>query len=258
MCLGLAACGGGAESEGSSDDQEDYEETENSAPESFEGMVKDTDITAVYDMYWGTWIGEDDSELIVGLNGSGEDRFEWYDEDDNLMASGYIQLVPEYEADYFYNEHDGWAHHVWRDEDGALHIDSFGVFTKKPLGRDVSESDCEELAGVWFLDGEADAASVIEIEKDGSWSLSERPDGDGDPAEVDSGILQVNERGDDQYFAVSEQFDDVFYPITLAEPGAMYWDIQMNTMKEVNDQQKEMALKKKIYLLPVPALLLCL
>ena len=41
--------------------------------------------------------------------------------------------------------------------------------------------------------------------------------------EVDSGILQVNERGDDQYFAVSEQFDDVFYPITLAEPGAMYW-----------------------------------
>ena len=79
------------------------------------------------------------------------------------------------------------------------------------------------MAGVWFLDGEADAASVIEIEKDGSWSLSERPDGDGDPAEVDSGILQVNERGDDQYFAVSKQFDDVFYPITLAEPGAMYW-----------------------------------
>ena len=39
VCLGLAACGGGAESEGSSDDQEDYEETENSAPESFEGMV---------------------------------------------------------------------------------------------------------------------------------------------------------------------------------------------------------------------------
>ena len=34
VCLGLAACGGGAESEGSSDDQEDYEETENSAPES--------------------------------------------------------------------------------------------------------------------------------------------------------------------------------------------------------------------------------
>ena len=64
---------------------------------------------------------------------------------------------------------------------------------------------------------------MIEIEKDGSWSLSERPDGDGDPAEVDSGMLQVNERGDDQYFAVSEQFDDVFYPITLAEPGAMYW-----------------------------------
>lgn len=52
------------------------------------------EITAVYDMYWGTWIGEDDSELIVGLNGSGEDRFEWYDADEELTASGYIQLVP--------------------------------------------------------------------------------------------------------------------------------------------------------------------
>ena len=39
------------------------------------------DIKAVYDTYWGTWIGEDDSELIVGSNGSEEDRFEWYDGD---------------------------------------------------------------------------------------------------------------------------------------------------------------------------------
>jgi hypothetical protein len=223
MCLSLAACSGGVGSEGGSDNQEDDGDMEYSVPESFEGMVKDSEITAVYDMYWGTWIGGDDSELIVGLNGSGEDRFEWYDADEELTASGYIQLVPEYNADYFYNEHDGWAHHCWRDEEGALHIDSFGVFTKKPLGGDVSESDCEALAGVWFLDGEADAASLIEIGEDGSWSLSERLDGDGDLAEVDSGILQVNERGDDQYFAVSEQFDDVFYPITLAEPGVMYW-----------------------------------
>ena len=36
VCLGLAACGGGSESEGSSDYKEDYEETENSAPESFD------------------------------------------------------------------------------------------------------------------------------------------------------------------------------------------------------------------------------
>ena len=100
VCLGLAACGGGAESEGSSDDQEDYEETENSAPESFEGMVKDPDITAVYDMYWGTWIGEDDSELIVGLNGSGEDRFEWYDEDDNLVRFEHVMTI-EYEGENY-------------------------------------------------------------------------------------------------------------------------------------------------------------
>lgn len=32
----------------------------------------------------------------------------------------------------------------------------------------------------------------------------------------------------------------------------------MNIMREVNDQHKEMTLKKKIYLLHVPALFLCL
>ena len=36
VCLGLAACGGGSESEGSSTSQEDYEETENSVPESYD------------------------------------------------------------------------------------------------------------------------------------------------------------------------------------------------------------------------------
>lgn len=151
-------------------------------------MVKDSELLADYDMYWGTWIGEDSSELIVGMNGSGEVRFELYDSEESLTASGYVQLVQEYSADYFYNEHDGWAHHCWMDE--------------------------------------ADAVSIIEIREDGSWSLSERPDGDGDPTEVDSGTLQVNERGDDQYFAVSDQFDDVFYAMTVVEPGAMYWGLE--------------------------------
>ena len=36
VCLGLAACGGGSESEGSSTSQEDYEETESSVPESYD------------------------------------------------------------------------------------------------------------------------------------------------------------------------------------------------------------------------------
>lgn len=223
MCLGLAACSGGVGSEDGSDNQEEDGDTEYSAPESFEGMVKNSEITAVYDMYWGTWIGEDNSELIVGLNGSGEDRFEWYDVDEELTASGYIQLVPEYNADYFYNEHDGWAHHAWRDEDGALHIDSFGVFTKKPLGRDVSESDCKALAGVWSLNGVVDADSIIEVGADGRWSLSERTEGNGNLVEADSGKLQINEHGDNQYFAVSDQSADVFYPIHVAEPGTMYW-----------------------------------
>ena len=36
VCLGLAACGGGSESEESSTSQEDYEETESSVPESYD------------------------------------------------------------------------------------------------------------------------------------------------------------------------------------------------------------------------------
>jgi len=36
VCLGLAACGGGSESEGSNTSQEDYEETESSVPESYD------------------------------------------------------------------------------------------------------------------------------------------------------------------------------------------------------------------------------
>ncbi len=231
LCLSLAACGG------SSDDYSDgdgYSDTGSGAPESFEGMVKDSELMVDYGMYFGTWVGEDNSELIVGLNGSGDTLFELYDAEEDLTASGYVQLVQEYSADYFYNEHDGWAHHCWMDGDGALHIDTFGVFTKAPLGGEMSESDCAALAGVWYLDGEADAVSVIEIGGDGSWTLYERPDGDGDLAEVDWGTLQVNERGDHQYFAISDQLDEVSYAINVVEEGAMYWGLD-------NDYYERMA-----------------
>lgn len=89
----------------------------------------------------------------------------------------------------------------------------------------MSESDCEALAGTWFLDGEVDAVSILDIYEDGSWTLYECPDGDGDLSEVDAGILQVNERGNDQYFAISDLYDDVSYAITVVEPGVMYWGL---------------------------------
>ncbi len=220
MCLSLAACGGS----GSSDDEDI------TPPESFEGMVKDDQLLVDYDMYKGIWSGEDGSQLVVAMNDSGDEmRFALYDVNEEVTASGYIQLAPEYSADYFYNEHDGVAHHSWMDEDGTLNVDSFGTFVyvsavdKGEDGDHNATGDYAFLAGVWFLDAEAGAESIIEIDEYGNWSLSERPGGDGDPTEVDCGTIEMNPDGEDQYAAVSTMFDGVVYDMTVIGDDVMYW-----------------------------------
>lgn len=219
MCLTLAACGGG--------DNADGEPT--SAPESFEGMVKDDQQLVDYGMYKGLWSGDDGSQLVVALNDDGDEmRFALYDVNEELTASGYIQMVQEYSADYFYNEHDGVAHHSWMDDDGTLNVDSFGSFVYVSAveggeGGDGATGDYASLAGAWFMDADAAADSIIEIDEYGNWSLSERPGGDGDPTEVDCGTLEVNPAGEGQYFAVSTMFDDVVYDMTVIGDDVMYW-----------------------------------
>ena len=219
MCLTLAACGGG--------DNADGEPT--SAPESFEGMVKDDQQLVDYGMYKGLWSGDDGSQLVVALNDDGDEmRFALYDVNEELTASGYIQMVQEYSADYFYNEHDGVAHHSWMDDDGTLNVDSFGSFVYVSAveggeGGDGATGDYASLAGAWFMDADAAADSIIEIDEYGNWSLSERPGGDGDPTEVDCGTIQMNPDGEDQYYAVSTMFDDVVYDMTVIGDDVMYW-----------------------------------
>ena len=219
MCLTLAACGGTDDNGGEPD----------SAPESFEGMVKDDQQLVDYGMYKGVWSGEDGSQLVVALNDSGDEmRFALYDVNEELAASGYIQMVQEYSADYFYNEHDGVAHHSWMDGDGTLNVDSFGSFVYVSAveggeGGDGATGDYASLAGAWFMDADAAADSIIEIDEYGNWSLSERPGGDGDPTEVDCGTLEVNPAGEGQYFAVSTMFDDVVYDMTVIGDDVMYW-----------------------------------
>lgn len=219
MCLTLAACGGG--------DNGDGEPT--SAPESFEGMVKDDQQLVDYGMYKGLWSGDDGSQLVVAPSeDSNEMRFSLYDVNEELTASGYIQMVQEYSADYFYNEHDGVAHHSWMDDDGTLNVDSFGSFVYVSAveggeGGDGATGDYASLAGAWFMDADAAADSIIEIDEYGNWSLSERPGGDGDPTEVDCGTLEVNPAGEGQYFAVSTMFDDVVYDMTVIGDDVMYW-----------------------------------
>ncbi len=219
MCLTLAACGGGDNGDGES----------TSAPESFEGMVKDDQQLVDYGMYKGLWSGDDGSQLVVALNDDGDEmRFALYDVNEELTASGYIQMVQEYSADYFYNEHDGVAHHSWMDDDGTLNVDSFGSFVYVSAveggeGGDGATGDYASLAGAWFMDADAAADSIIEIDEYGNWSLSERPGGDGDPTEVDCGTLEVNPAGEGQYFAVSTMFDDVVYDMTVIGDDVMYW-----------------------------------
>ena len=81
--------------------------------------------------YGGTWAGDDGSTMLVEAGGDGDEvRFALYDAGDEVTASGFIQFVPDYGCDYFYNEHDGVAYRSRLDEAGTLDVVSLGTFVK--------------------------------------------------------------------------------------------------------------------------------
>lgn len=241
LCLSLAACGSdsgenndGGDTDGMlsvtgySDPVEDNADLETAeAPGSFEGLVKDSMLLPDENTYLGTWLGEDNSELIVELSEAGDEvRFALYDPSDEITASGFIQYVPDYSADYFYNEHDGMAYHSWMGDSGELQVDGIGTFSKVSgdvPGETVGDLGYESLAGTWYLDAEADAVSILEIDELGNWTLYERPAGDGDPNEVDYGTIRPNPDGEDLYDAVSDMFEDVVYDMTVIDDNVLYW-----------------------------------
>lgn len=177
LCLSLAACGSGGETDTDTD----------AAPDSFEGMVKDSERMASLSDYGGTWAGDDGSTMLIEAGGDGDEvRFVLYDTGDEVTASGFIQSVPDYGCDYFYNEHDGVAYRSRLDE--------------------------------------ADAPSILVIDQAGGWELMERPGGDGDPTMVDCGTIRVERSGEETlYYAVSTRFADVTYDFTLIDSSTMYW-----------------------------------
>lgn len=221
LCLALAACGSGSgNDDGGSND----------APDSFEGLVKDSLLMADLDVYGGTWTGEDGSTMTVEPVEAGDETyFTLYGADGDLTASGFIQSVPEHGCDYFYNAHDGMAYRSWSDEDGTLHVDTLGTFTKvsgdlpgENIGDADPAGDYASLAGEWYLDGAPGAPSILSIAADGSWELYERPGGDGDPAMVDDGTIR--DGGEDGlYYADSTAFDGVTYDMQVVDDGVMYW-----------------------------------
>lgn len=210
MCLSLAACGGGGE--------------EITTPAWFEGMVSDSQNKVDINAYGGTWTG-DSGSMVVELSESGDEvRFALYDAAGEITASGFIQTEPQYSADYFYNEHDGIAHRCSVPGD-TIEVDGFGEFTKvsgDKQGDDVGDGDYSALAGEWYQDGEQDALSVIEIKADGSWSLLELMDGDTERTAVDWGKLQTAE-GEGACSAVSDNFEDVAYDMTVIDGTTFYW-----------------------------------
>ena len=210
MCLSLAACGGGGE--------------EITTPAWFEGMVSDSQNKVDINAYGGTWTG-DSGSMVVELSESGDEvRFALYDAAGEITASGFIQTEPQYSADYFYNEHDGIAHRCSVPGD-TIEVDGFGEFTKvsgDKQGDRVGDGDYSALAGEWYQDGEQDALSVIEIKADGSWSLLELMDGDTERTAVDWGKLQTAE-GEGAYSAVSDNFEDVAYDMTVID-GTTFYD----------------------------------
>ena len=224
LCLSLAACGESNEDYG--DDGSDYNLYD--VPDSFEGLVKDSEQMANLYIYGGAWTGEDDGTLIVANNDEGDEvRFALYDTDEELTASGFIQFVPEYDYDYFYNEHDGVAYRSWFDEVGALYVAELGTFTKvtgDAPGENIGDTGFEALAGTWYLDAEADARSIIVFDETGGWELLERPDGDVDPTTVDSGTVELApDDAEEMYLAISDLFDEVVYEFTPLDHDTLRW-----------------------------------
>ena len=224
VCLSLAACGESNEDYG--DDGSDYNLYD--VPDSFEGLVKDSEQMANLYIYGGAWTGEDGGTLVVANNDEGDEVcFALYDADEEVTASGFIQFVPDYDYDYFYNEHDGVAYRSWSDEVGALHVASLGTFTQvtgDAPGENIGDTGFETLAGTWYLDAEADARSILVFDENGGWELLERPSGDGDPTAVDSGTVELApDDSEEMYLAVSDLYDEVVYEFTLLDHDTLRW-----------------------------------
>ena len=213
LCLSLAACG-------SEDGHDDNDNNFYNAPNSLEGLVKDSEQMSNLYVFGGAWRGEDGETLISATSDAGDEvRFALYNADEEVTASGFIQFVPEYDYDYFYNEHDGVAYRSWFDEVGALYVAELGTFTQV-----TGDIDFEMMAGTWYLDAEADAPSILVFDENGGWELLERPGGDGDPTTVDSGTVELAPEGSEEmYLAVSSQFDDVGYEFTLLDHDTLRW-----------------------------------
>lgn len=213
LCLILSACGHDGAAE---------------APETLSDMVKLSDDSTDYSDFRGTWKAEENTEydLIEIYAGEEETRFEIQNGDD-IAASGYLQYMEDYAYVYAYNEHDGVGYRCSFDENGVLTVSSFGTFKKADSSDNGLDSGTDNgvsaLSGNWYLDGDANADSIIEIDESGNWRLYERPNGDGDPQLIDEGSIAHSGEEGDIYIASSDKYDGVKYQFGVADENTVYW-----------------------------------
>ena len=83
LCLSLAACG-------SEDGRDDNDNNFYNAPNSLEGLVKDSEQMSNLYVFGGAWRGEDGETLISATSDAGDEvRFALYNADEEVTASGF-------------------------------------------------------------------------------------------------------------------------------------------------------------------------
>ena len=88
---------------------------------------------------------------------------------------------------------------------------------------ETGNGEFSDIAGIWYLDGDADAISSLEIDEQGNWTLFERLDSDDDLIEADCGYLKRDTAKEDTYYAHSRQFEDVIYDMSTDFDKEVIW-----------------------------------
>ena len=90
-----------------------------------------------------------------------------------------------------------------------MELYSFGYFERK-VPAPNTKGGFEDIAGTWYLDGDPNAESVLDIDNNGEWTLYEGE------SPVDNGYLVQHDTIKEDYYAHSRQNEDVCYDMSTS------------------------------------------
>ena len=135
----------------------------------------------------------------------------------------------ESEANAFYANstwYDGQQYRVVYGEDGVLYWREIAFYRNRENNQNTNlnplpgQKDISEFEGNWY---DASAGTVIKIDGDGNWSLSEFTDGS-KSVESDRGTFAYSEEDSKTYYAYSAQNDGVRYKMVEYDEGVILWE----------------------------------